>query len=1096
MQFSKNRFILSVVFFLILLSSCKEDKSKLFAKLPSSETGIHFRNLLQENHPEFNILSYPYFYNGGGVAVGDINNDGLLDIFFTGNMVKNRLYLNKGNMQFEDITEKAGIANKEGWCTGVTMVDINGDGLMDIYICRSGLSDPAYRKNLLYINNGDLTFTEEAAKYGLDDVGYGTQAVFFDYDKDGDLDMFLINQSQPKYSIGKIDYVGTRKLPVDSVYENKLFRNDNGHFVDVTKTSGIKSNPLTYSLGVNVSDINGDGWPDIYISNDFKEPDYLYINNHDGTFTDSLKYKIKNTSLYGMGVDINDYNNDLLPDIVQLDMLPEDNHAQKMHMGADNFNQYNTLFREGILPQFMRNTLQKNNGDGTFSEVGQLAGISNTDWSWSPLLADFDNDGFKDLFISNGYKRDNTNLEFLKYSYNESKRLQEGGTFNLPEYISHMEGIHLHNYIYWNNGNEQFENKVEEWGFEENTFSQGAVYADLDNDGALDLIINNTDAEASIYRNNARKQNQNHFLRVQLIGNKLNSLGYGAKVFLYAGGQKQYQEQLPVRGFQSSVDPVIHFGLGKNTLIDSVIVIWPDNRKQVLKQVTADQTLILNINQAETIENYSAKKNNAVFEEMKSPINFRHIENDFNDFSIQSLLPHYFSRSGPCMAKADVNGDGSEDVFIGGAKGQPATLWLQTKNGFTEKKCSDFITDKESEDVSAVFFDADNDGDMDLLVCSGGYEFAANDSALQCRLYINDGKGNFTRSKNALPPIFVSAGVVKATDFDKDGNIDLFIGGKVVPGEFPASPRSYLLKNNGKGIFKDVSATIGKNISNIGMISDALWLDVNGDGYPDLITAGEWNSIKVFINKKGYFEDASKQYIPFASQGWWNCLQLADVDGDGDLDIIAGNQGWNNQFHASVKEPMDLYAKDFDNNGTIDPILCYYILGKSYPAIGRDDLISQIPSLNKRYPEYTDYADATIDQIFTDDELKSALHLQTNILSSVWLENRGKEGFVLHELPVQAQQAPVYSIAIADINNDGKPDLILAGNDSYTPIKFGRFNGSNAVVLLNNGQRNFKPIPSFNSGLSMPGDVRSLLIISDKLFVGVNDAPLQCFEIK
>ncbi|MDE3145713.1 MAG: VCBS repeat-containing protein, partial [Bacteroidota bacterium] len=702
----------------------------------------------------------------------------------------------------------------------------------------------------------------------------------------------------------------------------KLFRNDNGHFIDITKSAGIKSNRLTFSLGVSVADINKDGWPDIYISNDFKEPDYLYINNHDGTFTDSLKYKIKNTSLYGMGIDINDYNNDLLPDIIQLDMMPEDNHAQKMHIGADNFDQYNMLFKNGMLPQFMRNTLQKNNGDGTFSEVGQLAGISNTDWSWSPLLADFDNDGFKDLFISNGYKRDNTNLQFIKYSYDESKRLQEGKPFNLAEYISNMQGINLPNYIYRNNGKEQFENKVTEWGMDEKSFSNGAIYADLDNDGDLDLITNNIDSDAGFYKNNTSDKKLNHFLRIQLKGDKQNSLAYGTKIILYANGQTQYQEQLPVRGYQSSVDPVIHFGVGNATTIDSLIIIWPNDHKQVLQQIKADQTITAFINQATATENYLSKNNNSFFKEIKSPINFKHNENDINDFAVQPLLPHYFSRSGPCMAKADVNGDGMEDVFIGGAKGQPASLWLQTKYGFTEKKCVDFIADKESEDVSAIFFDADNDGDMDLLVSGGGYEFSSNDQALQSRLYINDGKGNFTRSKNALPPIFVSAGVVKAIDFDKDGNTDLFIGGKVVPGAFPTLPRSYLLKNIGKGIFEDVSGSIGKNISKIGMISDALWLDVNGDGYPDLITAGEWNSIKVFINKKNYFEDASKQYIPFASKGWWNCLQMADMDGDGDMDVIAGNQGWNNQFHASVSEPMDFYAKDFDKNGYIDPIFC------------------------------------------------------------------------------------------------------------------------------------------------------------------------------
>ena len=583
----KNILLSAIILFFI---SCKEDKLKLFTKLSEKQTGINFQNQLREDIPDFNILTYPYFYNGAGVAVGDINNDGLLDVCFTGNMVKNRLYINKGNFKFEDITARSGIADKGGWCTGITMVDINNDGWLDIYICRSGLSNADKRKNLLFINNhvspsakGEVSFTERASEFGLDDPGYSTQASFFDYDKDGDLDMFLINQSSPEYSKGKVQNLQLRFQRGDTTLENKLYRNDNGHFVNVSAQSGIGSNKLTFSLGVSTADINQDGWPDIYVSNDFKEPDYLYINNKDGTFTDSLAKQINHTSLFSMGIDINDYNNDLLPDIAELDMLPEDNHAFKMHLGADNFDEYNFLFKRGMPYQYMKNCLQKNNGDGTFSEIGQLAGMANTDWSWAPLFADFDNDGRKDLFISNGYKRNNTDMEFLKYSMAQVLKYKNGEEeVNVASYISNMPAIKLPNYIYQNQGNDHFEQKMKEWGLDEPTVSQGSVYADLDNDGDLDLIINNTEGFAGVYSNNSEQLIKNNFLRVQLLGDVKNSLGIGTKILLYAGNEKFYQEQLPVRGFQSSVDPVLHFGLNSKTIIDSIVIIWPDDKLQVL----------------------------------------------------------------------------------------------------------------------------------------------------------------------------------------------------------------------------------------------------------------------------------------------------------------------------------------------------------------------------------------------------------------------------------------------------------------------------------------------------------------------------------
>ncbi len=1074
--------------------SCKHQPAKLFTELGESKTGINFRNLLKEDNPDFNIALYPYFYNGSGVAIGDINNDGLPDICFTGNMVKNRLFLNKGNFHFEDITEKSGIATKEGWCTGATMVDINGDGKLDMYICRSGLKNVAYRKNLLFINNGDLTFTEKAADYGLDDPGYSTQASFFDYDKDGDLDMFLINQSEPRYSMGKIEFVQLRGQPGGAAMANKLFRNDNGHFTNVTKEAGIRSNVLTFSLGISTADINGDGWPDIYVANDFKEPDYLYINNQDGTFTDSLASKVDHTSLYSMGVDVNDYNNDLLPDIVELDMLPEGNHAQKMHMGADNFDQYNLLFRNGMFYQYMKNSLQRNNGDGTFSEVGQLAGISNTDWSWSPLFADLDNDGLKDLFITNGYKRDNTDIQFIKYSYDQSLRMQQGSpALSVEEYISHMPGIQVSSYAFKNEGN-RFVNKAEEWGLNKISISNGAAYADLDNDGDVDLVINRIDDYAGIYRNNSEKLSNNNYLRVKLEGSAKNSAGIGAKIFAYAGNKKWMQEQVPVRGFQSSVDQVLHFGLGNTSQLDSVVIDWPEGKRQVLTQVKANQLVEVKGQQAgrpvldPTYSSYT--------EPVNTLLDFTHIENEFNDFTVQSLLPHYYSRSGPCMAKADVDGDGKEDVFMGGAKGQASALFINEGSNFSKKRIAAFEKDAGFEDVAAVFFDADGDGDNDLFVGSGGYEFAPDDSLLVSRLYLNDGKGNLTRSRNALPSFPLSTSCVKATDIDGDGDLDLFVGGRVVPGRFPLSPGSLILVNNGRGNFTNATNTVCPQLQNSGMITDAVWVDLNHDKKPDLITVGEWTPIKIYLNQNGKLKDASQQYIKFASNGWWNTIVSDDFDGDGDMDLVIGNQGLNNQFRVTEKQPIELCYKDFDNNGSIDPVLCYYINGKSYPAYSRDDVVEQLPYLKKKYLEYTNYADADLNDMFSPAEQQGMQKLSAQIMETVYLQNDGKAGFALKPLPVEAQYAPVYAVLSADINKDGNKDLVLAGNNTSTRIKFSRYDANHGMLFLGNGKGSFSYVPQYQSGFTIKGDVRSAITVNDLFLFGVNNDKVKAYHLR
>ena len=1086
--------------YVLLLSGCKDDQSKLFTRLSSSRTGINFRNILKENE-QANVLQYTYFYNGGGVAIGDINNDGLPDILFTGNMVPNRLYLNKGNFVFEDITEKSGIARYQGWCTGATMADVNGDGKLDIYICRSGDINPEKRKNLLFINNGDLTFTEEAEKYGLADEGYSTQAAFFDYDKDGDLDMVLINHSLKQYATGAYENSSLRKEK-NPAFATKLYRNDNGHFTDVSEQSGIGSNVLNFGLGLSVSDLNNDGWPDIYTTNDFNEPDHLFINNGNGTFTDKTTECLDQLSFYSMGSDCADINNDGLTDLITMDMLDEDNHEQKMHSGAENFDKFQMLFKKGFYYQYSRNMLHTNNGDGTFSEIAQIAGISNTSWSWAPLFCDFDNDGNKDLFISNGYEKDFTNMDFIKYQVAEEVKTKHGETgSSTMEMLEKMPALKMSNFIYRNNGNNSFTKKTADWGFSQTGVASGAAFVDLDNDGAMDLVVNNVNGEAGIYRNNVHMlAGENHFLKIKLNGKFGNSFGTGAKVKLYCGADTYYQEQFPVRGFQSSVDPVLNFGIGTHALVDSVIVIWPDDRIQKIQAVKPDQSLILEWQNAIHFWKYDSLFTARKYFTADQGPSFTHVENEFNDFSIQSLMPNFLSRQGPCMAAEDINGDGRKDLFIGGAKGQPGRIFIQEVNGdFVAKSEPAIEKDSASEDVSAAFFDANGDGFTDLYIASGGYEFNDGDSALQDRIYFNDGKGNFKKNLQSLPQLRFSKSCVKSADFNGDGAPDIFLGGRVVPGKYPLSPGSRILINDGKGKFKDATAEICPALLQLGMVTDALWIDLNGDHQMDLIVVGEWMPIKVFINNKGKLEDKSSEYIKFPSSGWWNCIIAEDFDGDGDLDLVIGNMGLNTQFKVSEKEPLSLYYKDFENKGTMDPILCYYINGISYPAVSRDDLTDQLPTLKKKFLEYNTYADATIHDIFSEEQLKGAGLLKAEMMQTIYLENRGKQGFILKELPSQVQYAPIYAISAVDANRDGKKDLVLSGNNSWTRIKFGRYRANHGELLLNDGKGNFTYVPQAKSGLNIRDDIRSSQIISCgkkiKVLFGANNYSIKTYTL-
>ena len=1080
------------------LQSCS-DKTRQFTELPPSSTGINFENILYED-ANLNIVNYFYFYNGGGVSVGDINNDGLPDILFTGNMVKNRLYLNKGNFKFEDITDKSGIAEKQGWCTGASMADINNDGLLDIYICSSVDINPELRANLLFINKGNLTFTESADEYGLADKGYSTQASFFDYDRDGDLDCYMINHSIQKYTGEQQDNVGLRSQYFED-FANKLYRNDHGHFSDIGREAGITSNLLSLGLGMSISDFNDDGWPDAYTSNDFNEPDYYFVNRKDGTFGESLKNSFDQVSLFSMGCDAADYNNDGLIDLVTLDMLPEDNYGQKTHSGAENFDKFQILFNKGFYYQFSRNMLQKNNGDGTFSEVGQLAGVSNTNWSWAPLFADYDNDGYKDLFVSNGFVKDVTDMDFIVYSINRQLRARKGESFDvMEEYLKKIPKIICSNYLFKNNGDETFTNRAAEWGLDKIISSSGAAYSDLDNDGDLDLLVNNCNEPAGVYRNNNETLNKNNYLRVQLKGGTGNINGIGTKVKVYAGKNLYYQEQMPVRGFQSSVDLTLVFGTGNAATADSVIITWPDGKAEQLTDVPMNNTIVVEHRNATNSSGGGAIIEEPLFTTDTS-ITAVHKENRFNDFTVQSLLPHYFSRQGPCIAVADVNNDGNDDYVMGGAHNQAAQLFLQSSNGtYLKKEIPAFSKDSAHEDVAAAFFDADNDADIDLYICSGGYEFEMNDPLYQDRLYVNDGKGNFTKKVDALPQLLSSSGCIAPSDIDGDGDIDLFVGGRVSPGNYPASPRSYILLNDGKGVFKEETEIVCAALKQPGMITDAAWADINNDGQHDLIVAGEWMPIKIFLNNKGKLADASSVYIHFASSGWWNRIEATDMDMDGDTDLIVGNFGLNTQFRVSDKEPMTVHYKDFDGNGSMDPILCYYINGISYFSNSRDDLAEQLPVVKKKYIQYQDFAKATINDLFSSDQLKDAQLLKAETMQTIYLENQGSSGFAMRPLPLEAQYSPVYGIVAADFNYDGIKDILLAGNYKWTRIKFGQYSANHGVLLLGEGKGMFTYVPQTQSGLNLRSNVKSLDLIrsgkAESIIAGVNDGNTLMIGIK
>ena len=1082
----------------LILPGCKNDAKEgtLFNELAPTETGITFENIVKQDG-ENNVLSYPYYFNGGGLAVGDVNNDGLDDLYFTGNQVSNKLYLNKGDFTFEDITEKAGVQSTEGWKTGATMVDINQDGWLDIYVCRSAMADSLLRKNLLFINNGDLTFTEKADAFGVGDNSYSTQAAFFDADKDGDLDLFVLNHSLPMYA-GFNNMLVNNKKRKGTKFQSKLYRNDQGRFTDVSEEAGIINNVLSFGLGIAVSDVNGDGWPDIYISNDFNEEDYLYVNNQDGTFTNTIREATGHVSLFSMGSDIADVNNDALPDIFTLDMLPETNERIKLSSGDDNYDKYKILVTSGFHHQSMRNMLQLNNGNGTFSEVGQLMGISNTDWSWAALFADFDGDGWKDLFVSNGYEKDYTNMQFLKFTVDEKIKARQTGTQpDLQQIINQMPSIQVGNFLFRNNGNLTFTKTTEAWGIDRAFKSNGAAYSDLDNDGDLDLVINTLNEKSVMYRNNTNSGSNNSFLKVDLRTSNPKTNIIGTKVFVYAAGKIQYQEFSPVRGFQSSMYGPLIFGTQSSPSVDSLRIIWPDNKTQLITNVNTSNTLTPRYADAGNVYLY-AERAKPIFQEI-APLNWKHNPVDTVDFKRQLLLSKIYSYSGPRMAKGDVNNDGREDVYICGARHQAGALFLQLPDGtFRLSQNPSFEKDKEHQDEDAVFFDGDGDKDLDLYLVSGGYLFDKNHPMLQDRFYLNDGNGNFTRAANAIPSETLAGSCVATLDIDGDNDLDLFIGTRFIPGEYPVKPQSMLLINDGRGKFSDQLKSLAPEMEDLGMICDARTADINKDGKPDLLIAGEWTPLKVFMNYGGKLSDESGKWFSGPTHGWWNCILTDDFDGDGDQDLVIGNYGLNSQFKVTKDQPATLVYKDFDRNGNIDPFFCYFINGQSYPYASRDEALGQVSFLKQRYPDYTSYSNETLDKIFKVEELKDAEILRADNLSTVYFENKGTH-FDSRVLPIQAQFSPVYAITSFDVDQDGDKDLIMGGNETYARVRIGKTDANKGFVFLNDGKGEFKFLSQDQCGLNGDGDVRDFEIISSgtqtHLLLSENGQPVKSYVL-